>query len=135
MEKIDLTTITPILEKIFRKKKAVLFCYVFGSFAYQNFNSESDVDIAVYMDKARVSDFFDERLELISEISQALGKEADILVLNSTPPFLKYVVLKEGKLIFSRDESKRIDFELKTTNEYFDFRFVLEKYNKRMMKL
>lgn len=124
-----------MLQKVFRKKKEVLFCYVFGSFAYENFNSKSDVDVAVFLDKKLSCDFFEKRLELISEISQAVGREADILVLNTASPFLKYVVLKEGKLIFSRDESKRVDFELKAMNEYFDFKFVLEKYNKRAMKL
>lgn len=128
-------TIISILEKKFRKEEGVLFCYIFGSLAYGKFNSESDVDIAVYLDEKKSDDFFDKRLDLISEISQILGIEADILVLNTASLFLKYVVLREGKLIFSRDESQRIDFELKTINNYFDFKPVLEKYYKRILKI
>lgn len=133
MEKNDLKTITEKTKKIFQKRKGVLFCYLFGSFAYNNFNSKSDIDLAVYLDDEKGPDFFDERLELISGISQVFKKEADILVLNTAPLFLKYVVLKEGKLIFSKDEKQRIDFELKTMNNYFDFKPILEKYNQRML--
>lgn len=135
MKKNQFNTLMPILEKIFRKEKTVLFCYIFGSFAYKNFNSKSDVDIAVYLDNRIIDDFFDKRLELISDISQTLKKEADILILNTAPPFIKYVVLKEGKLIFSRDENQRIDFELKAINNYFDLKTVLEKYNKRTINI
>lgn len=133
MEKDNLKTMIAILEKFFQKRKGILFCYVFGSFAYNNFNSKSDVDIAVYLDKKKKIDFFEKRLELISEISRVLKKEADILILNTAPLFLKYVAIKEGKLIFSKNEEKRIDFELKTTNEYFDFKPVLEMYNQRII--
>jgi predicted nucleotidyltransferase len=133
MEKNDLKIITESLEKIFQKKKEVLFCYLFGSFAYRNFNSKSDVDVAVFLDKKNKVDFFEKRLELTSEISRALKKETDILILNTAPLFLKYVVLKEGKLIFSRNENQRIGFELKTMNDYFDFKPILKKYNQRTL--
>lgn len=135
MEKDNLKIIIAILEKFFQKRKEVLFCYIFGSFAYNNYNSKSDVDIAIYLDKKKKMDFFEERLELISEISRILKKEADILILNTAPLFLKYVVLKEGKLFFSRNEKQRINFELKAINEYFDFKPILEKYNKRTIKV
>lgn len=133
MEKDDLKTISAIITKTLQKRKGVLFCYIFGSFACHSFNSKSDVDIAVYLDKRNKVDFFEKRLELISEISRALKKEADILILNTAPLFLKYVVLKEGKLIFSRNENQRIEFELKTINDYFDFKPILKKYNQRTL--
>lgn len=133
MEKNDSKMIIKKIKKIFQKRKGILFCYLFGSFAYNNFNSKSDIDLAVYLNNEEMADFFDERLELISEISQVLKKQADVLVLNTAPLFLKFVVLKEGKLIFSKDEKQRIDFELKTMNNYFDFKPILEKYNQRML--
>lgn len=53
MKKDNLETIIIILKKFFQRRKGVLFCYIFGSFAYNNFNSKSDIDIAVYLDKKR----------------------------------------------------------------------------------
>ncbi|MDI6603153.1 MAG: nucleotidyltransferase domain-containing protein [Patescibacteria group bacterium] len=125
--------IAKILKNFFGKKKEVLFCYLFGSLAYQNFTKKSDVDLAVYLDEKKCKDFFEKRLELISQISPLLKKEADIVVLNTAPLFLKYVILQEGKLIFERDKGKRIDFELKIVNEYFDFKPILEKYRQRLL--
>ena len=122
-----------ILKKFLQKEREILFCYLFGSQTTKNVISESDVDLAIYFNKNRVKDFFGRRLELIAEISKALKKETDVVVLNTAPPFLRYVILKEGKLIFERDKGKRIDFELKSLNEYFDFKPILEKYHQRLL--
>ncbi|MBU3942600.1 nucleotidyltransferase domain-containing protein [Patescibacteria group bacterium] len=121
------------LKPIFQKEKEVLFCYLFGSFANGNPISSSDIDIAVYLDDKKCLDFFEKRLELIPKISKLSGKQADITILNNASLFMKYVVLKEGKLIFERNCEKRIIFELKSTNEYFDFKPALEMYNKELL--
>jgi len=115
-----------------KKEEAILFCYLFGSRAYGKSLSRSDIDLALYLDEKKCKDLFEKRLELIAKISKILKKEADITTLNTAPPFLKYVVLKEGKLIFERDKEKRIDFELKSINEYFDFKPILERYYQRL---
>lgn len=134
MEKENPQKLIKALKGFFKDKKEVLFCYLFGSFAMENFISKSDVDLAVFLDEKRCKDFFDKRLELISQLSKILKKEVDVIVLNDTrSPFFKYVILKEGKLIFERDEEKRIDFELETLNQYFDFKPTLEKYYQRML--
>ncbi|MCD6500640.1 nucleotidyltransferase domain-containing protein, partial [bacterium] len=109
------------LSKFFKKEKEVLFCYLFGSRAYGKPISTSDIDLAVYLDEKKCRDLFEKRLELVSQISQIMHKDVDILVLNNSSPFLKYVVLKEGKLIFEKEKGKRIDFELRAMNEYFDY--------------
>lgn len=128
-----LQEISQSLKKFFATEKGVLFCYLFGSMAYQKTTSKSDIDLALYLDDKKCKDFFEKRLELISQTSRILKKEVDIVILNTAPPFLKYVVLKEGKLIFSRDEGKRIDFELNVINDYFDFKPILEMYNQRLL--
>lgn len=120
------------LAKIF-VKNSVEFAYLFGSFAYQNLTPESDVDVGVYLNEKKAEKFFETRLNLISEISKILKKEADIIILNTASPFLKYVVLQEGKLIYEKNKSKRIDFELKATNEYFDYAPILKLYNQRIL--
>lgn len=121
------------LKKFFQNKKEFLFGYLFGSQAYQNTVKESDVDVALFLDEKKCSDFSAEKLKLLPQISRFLKKEADVLILNSAPPFLKYVVIKEGKLIFERSQGKRIDFELKTLQEYFDFQPVLEMYHQELL--
>jgi len=122
-----------MLKRFLFQNKEILFCYLFGSQTTQNIAPESDVDLAIYFDAGIVKNFSDRRLELTAEISKFLKREADITILNTVPPFLGYVILKEGKLIFERDQSKRIDFELKKLNEYFDFKPIIKKYNERLL--
>ena len=133
MKKEDRQNLIRLSKKIFQKERGILFCYLFGSQTTKNTVSDSDVDLAVFFEKNQVNDFFERRLELIGELSKLLGKEADVVVLNTAPPFLRYVVLKESKLIFERDKGKRIDFEPKSLNEYFDFKPILEKYHQRLL--
>lgn len=135
MKQYSSDNLMEVLEKFFLQKRGVLFCYLFGSFAYQNFTSKSDIDIAVFLDEKKNRDFFKKRLELIAELSRLLKREVDVIILNSLHSiFLKYVILKEGRLIFEKDKGKRIDFELKTLNEYFDFRPALKMYQQRMLE-
>lgn len=120
------------LKRFLSKDKDISFCYLFGSQAANKTISTSDVDVAVYLNP-KIKNFFEKRLELIEKITKSLKKETDVIILNTSSPFLGFVVLKEGKLIFENDKGKRIDFELKKMNEYFDFKPVLEMYNERLL--
>ena len=123
-----------LLKTVLFKEKDVLFCYLFGSRAYQNFNNQSDIDIAVFLDKKSTKDLFQKRLELIAVFSRALKKETDVVILNNLHSiFFKYVIMKEGKLIFEKSQEPRIEFELKTLKQYFDFMPILKMYRQRVL--
>jgi len=120
-----------ILKSFFSEEEKVLFCYLFGSFACQNFNSKSDVDLAVFLEEEKNKDFFKTRLELIANLSKLLKREADVVILNNAKSILfKYAILREGKLIFARDMEKMISFELRTMRDYYDFKPFSEEYNR-----
>ena len=130
---LGIENLIKILEKFFSKSKeeGVLFCYLFGSFAYQNFNSKSDVDIAVFLDKEKNEDFFKTRLELIANLSRLLKREADVVILNNAKSILfKYAILREGKLVFAKDAERMVDFEMKVLRDYYDFLPFSKEYNK-----
>lgn len=126
-------SIVPTLKKALGKERGVLFGYLFGSQAYRNTTSKSDVDVAVYLDDENSKDLFEQRLGLIARLSRSLKKDADVVVLNTASPFLRYVVLKEGEVIFEKDKGRRIDYELKSMNEFFDFKPVREMYHKKLL--
>ncbi|OHA65875.1 MAG: hypothetical protein A3E07_02240 [Candidatus Wildermuthbacteria bacterium RIFCSPHIGHO2_12_FULL_45_9] len=121
------------LATFLENEKRVLFCYLFGSVATRQTNKESDVDIAVYLNPSRVKDFFETRIDLINILSRFLKTKTDVIILNTAPPFLKYVILQEGILVYDRAPSQRIDFELKSMNEYLDFKPYIEMYNNRLL--
>lgn len=123
------------LKPLFIQEKSIVFVYVFGSTAQGITDFESDVDLAMYLDENKVSDLFKKRLSLIDKIQSILNKSTEVVILNETKSiFFKFVIIKEGKVIFNRDHGKRVDFELKTMQEYYDFQPFLEEYNKAYLQ-
>ena len=49
-------------------------------------------------------------------------------MLNSAPADLRIRVLRDGHLIVDRDKSRRIAFEVRTRNEFFDLEPILRRY-------
>lgn len=127
--------IQKIIKQLCKKQKEILFCYIFGSFLGKYFNPEkSDIDIAIYLKNGKNIDFFEKKLEFIEKFSRALkNNKIDIVILNRSSPFLKFVIISEGKLIYEKNKSKRIDFEILSINEYFDYKPYIELYNKKLL--
>lgn len=130
---VETKTLIKQINKFLKDDKFILFAYLFGSRAGEDYNSKSDVDVAVYLDEKEDNTLFKKRIELISGLSKILKKDVDIIILNKASLFLKYVILREGRLIYDKAPSKRIDFELKSTNEYFDFKPYLDMYHQRTL--
>lgn len=126
----------PKLKRIFRKNK-VIFAYLFGSQAKGKIGKLSDIDIAVFLDeKIPRERYFDIKLKLIGEFMDLFKTNTiDVVLLNEAPPLLFHRILKEGKLIFSSDEKKRLDQEVKAIMRYLDWRPFLEKYTKEALSL
>jgi uncharacterized protein len=124
------------LKSVFQKN-GVVFTYLFGSQAAGTATKDSDFDFAVMLsEKIAKKKRFDIRLKLISEISRILKDDKiEIVILNDQKnSFFKFVIIKEGKFLFERDHSARVDFELKTMNEYYDFSPFLNLYNQAYLK-
>ena len=127
------------LISIFRKHK-VRFAYLFGSQLTEYVNRERDVDIAVMLpqkgsSKREAGKRFDIRLELMSDLDGIFRKEVDVIILNDVKSiFFKYIIMKEGKCIYSIDEDDRVMFEYNTMTHYFDFAPFLEAYNRAYVK-
>lgn len=121
------------LEKVFEENQ-VLFAYLFGSQATGKANFESDIDLAVYLNED-CKDLFKRRLFLIERFQDVLKKNVEVIILNEQRSILfKFVIIKEGKVIFEKNHGKRVDFELKTMEEYYDFQPFLEAYNKAYLE-
>ena len=132
---MELKEIEQKLKQFFEKDKEVEFAFIFGSQVSGKINSESDIDIAVYLDKNKIKDYFEKRVSLITNLEAILKKRIDLIVLNEIKSiFFKFVIIKEGKLVFEKNHSKRVDFELRVMQEYYDFQPFLEQYNKAYLK-
>lgn len=118
------------------KENGVLFAYLFGSQALGIVMDKSDIDIAVMLPlSTSKEERFETRLKLMGEVSKIFKKDSDIIILNDTRSlFFKYIIMKEGKIIYQENEISAADFESKTLGMYFDFRPFLENYNKVYVK-
>lgn len=107
----------------------IQFAYLFGSSARGSDGPLSDVDIAALI--ADGSDLHSRHLALIASVAGVAGdREVGVVILNTAPPALGFRVLRDGVLLFSRDEPTRIEHWVRTVDRYLDmepFRRTLEE--------
>jgi len=121
------------LRKFFQSSSQIKLAYIFGSQAQGTSGPLSDYDFAFYLggaDKESKQKLFDFKLYLISRLRQILKSDKiDVVILNMVKsPELAYNIIKEGKLLFER-EPYRLLVEPQILNKYFDFHYLLSKYN------
>ncbi len=111
-------------------KEEVIVAYLHGSYLLRPNSEHNDIDIGVILDERKAFIAMEEEIKLSSFLEEALEiSPIDVKVLNSAPKFFQYKVIKDGRAIFCRNELKRIEYEVKLTNEYFDLKPMLDYYN------
>ncbi len=131
MKEVDIQSIKDACTPVF-EKQPVVFAYLFGSLAGSTATSDSDADIAVFLpERMSKEERFELRLRLMSELGHALKRNVDVVILNDVISlFFKYVILKEGMVIYEASEASRLDFAARTLSLYFDFLPFLNQYNR-----
>jgi predicted nucleotidyltransferase len=118
----------PVLENITRilsKRQEILFAYLFGSFVHDT--GFHDVDVGIYL-REDVSPFpgpgetFALEVAVGLELEKNLGYPADVKVLNRAPVALCHAVTG-GRVLLSRDETKRLSWVERTWSRYLDMRY------------
>ena len=116
---------------IFREDPRVLFAYVFGSLPKEEALARSDVDLAVYLNERLSADQrWEKRLDLIGRL-QGYFRTApfiDLVVLNDTPLFLNFNIIREGKLLVCRNQKKRIAFEAGVMGRFYDEQYYFTRH-------
>lgn len=125
-----------ILEKVkecLSKFSEVDIGYVFGSFLRGKF---TDVDVAVLLSETpRPHD----SVKIAMRVAQALEEVFefkfvfDVKVLNSSPIYFQYEVIRDGEPIFYRDEATRISYEAMVLSEYLDYKDVLDWFDEKLL--
>ncbi len=120
------------IKEVLEKEDEVLFAYLFGSYAKGTQKEGSDIDIAIYLRDDTILErdpLYPSRLGIKIEKNLNGKSRVDVRLLNgSTLRFINQV-LRYGKLLHSRDEGKRIEFETSSLARYYDFKPHLEMYD------
>ena len=125
------------LERILLSDDTIVVAYLFGSIAREEVNFQSDLDVALYLSSPLQDE---ERFGYLSTVIDKVGKEfshdyIDIVVLDDNVPyFLAYNIIKQGKVIFSRNRTIQAQLESLIIRRYLDFEHYSEVYNKCLLK-
>lgn len=119
----------PALTEDFKKKQGINALYLFGSYAKDEVKPLSDIDVAVLLkNSAAKADYWDIKLGLLNKAMAILGTdEIDFVLLNEAPYELAYNVLKEGRILFCRDDRERQEFQERVVMNYLDTQALREE--------
>ena len=111
----------------------IIFAFIFGSYAKGNIREDSDIDIAIYLkDNMNTYEYLDMKMEL----SEALKREVDLVILNDATPLLRYEIYKNNILIFTHDKDMENRYKVKILFEYNDMKRYLDlSYEKTIERL
>lgn len=119
-----------MISSILNKEKMVEFAYLFGSTARMTQREDSDIDIGIYLTKdlSKKNRFYPEKLA--AKIEKNIGKPIDVRVLNNQTIIFLHQVLKHSTIIVNNNNQKRVMFETRVYDEYLDFKYYIDQYNK-----
>jgi len=103
-----------------RLRPAAILLY--GSAATGRLCPDSDVDIAVLLGRRSADPF--ELAALRTEVEARLGRDADLVVLETASPILAMEVLRQHRLLLNNQPQRLENFIVKTLGAYFDLKQV-----------
>ncbi len=111
--------------------EGIAAAWLFGSVARGTARTGSDVDVGVLFreDPPRTLEGY--HFDLEAQLERLLRAPVQLVVLNRTPVDLAQRVLRDGKLLVNQDPSRRIRFEVRTHNEYWDLEPYLRLYRRQ----
>ena len=129
MKHYNVSRLMKDLRDLLEPHTSILFAYLYGSSVSDPNLFKSDLDIAVYLKHADPGEYVRKEEELTGLLVTHLHSDRiDLRILNTLPLLLKYSILKDGKLIFCRDELERVDFETEIMMRFFDLKVYLDEY-------
>ncbi|MDM7918790.1 MAG: nucleotidyltransferase domain-containing protein [Methanosarcina sp.] len=122
------------ISRILAGLKEVNAAYIFGSFLEkEDFN---DIDVALLLSEC-LDPYKSLKFSLIvaGELERQIKPrfEFDVKILNNSPIELQFEVIKKGHVIFSRNESSRIDYESEVISAYLDLKYMYDLIDKEFL--
>ena len=120
------------LVDIAKQDKDILAILIFGSVARGEQHNNSDIDICLMLMPQRqpYENIFmsRKRLEYLSKF------DMDIHIYQQMPLYIKKRILKEGKVIFMRNENLLYHLAIKTIKEFEDYKHIYYDYLEEVAK-
>ncbi|NCO67048.1 MAG: nucleotidyltransferase domain-containing protein [Nitrospirae bacterium CG_4_10_14_0_8_um_filter_41_23] len=119
LQRIERESIREVLRQALEKHTDILFAYLHGSFVTGN--SFRDIDVAVYLE-VPPEFVLEYELQMEAELIGAIERYIiDVKVLNIAPLSFRYNVIKDGIILFAKNDDAMTDFQEATITPYMDF--------------
>ncbi|HLQ71905.1 MAG TPA: nucleotidyltransferase domain-containing protein [Bacillota bacterium] len=103
------------VKDILTTKLSPYFIILFGSSATNRYRKSSDIDLAFLASKSiSAYDLF----MIGQEIANSLDRDVDLIDLNKASTVMQMEIIYHGKVLYSTDEMKRKEFEMKVFKMY-----------------
>lgn len=106
----------------------VVAAYLYGSLARGAQRPDSDVDVALLLDADPPDTLESLRLDLAARMEDRIGRPVQIVILNRVPCDLAHRVRRDGIIVTDRNRRRRVAWEVKSRNEYFDMEPIRRLY-------
>lgn len=123
------------IRKYFSQKPGVAAVYLFGSFARKEAGQDSDLDLGILLTQKTEKPFSLPQVTFAKELEPVVERKVEIQDLEACRVDFAHRVISEGKLIYSGDEKKRIDFEEKILRNYFNLKPALDEYYRHLSEI
>jgi len=112
--------------------------YLFGSYAEDTYNSNSDLDIGVVFKnpgnvKENTFKLYDRIYRVISSLFPDYSDNLDIVFLKNASLELQFDVIRHGKVIYEISQHFRLSYEERVSILYADFYPLLEESNESIL--
>ena len=105
-----------------REDPAVLAVILFGSAARGEATSTSDVDVCLVLDPGAAGQPERRRLEYLA------GVDLDVQVFQALPLYMRSRVLREGRVLLSKDDDRLYELAIRTAKAFEDFKPYYRRY-------
>jgi predicted nucleotidyltransferase len=125
------------LTRAFQAEAGVTAAFLYGSHVEGRAHRESDIDVAVLLDRAvypASADRFEVRVRLIGTLGSALrSNRVDLIVLNDVPATLARKVLRDGLSVYVHDAEALHTFSRTTDLMAPDLEMFLQRHRRRLL--
>lgn len=115
-----------------RGQPEVRLAFLFGSSVTKGLASANDIDVAVAFAHS-VSLL--EQCELGARLEEIAGREVDLVDLDEASTLLRWEVVRNGVVLWARDQRELADFRARVPLEYFDLHPFLEREAEGLRKV